>query len=81
MLPRLFDRFVQADLRGDGSMGLGLPLVRRIAELHGGTVIARSGGKGCGSEFIVCLPLQASPNAEAHVDEVSTADAENIANV
>jgi len=81
VLPRLFDRFVQADLRGDGSMGLGLPLVRRIAELHGGTVIARSGGKGCGSEFIVCLPLQASPNAEAHVDEVSTADAENIANV
>lgn len=64
MLPRVFDLFVQgargAD-RGGGGLGLGLALVRRIAELHGGSVEARSEGPGRGSEFIVRLPAIPEP--------------------
>jgi PAS domain S-box-containing protein len=59
MLPRIFDLFVQADRSGsdvqDG-LGLGLTLVRMIAEHHGGVVEAVSAGPGRGSEFIVGLP-------------------------
>ena len=60
MLPRVFDLFVQGERaadRGGGGLGLGLALVRRIAELHGGGVEARSDGPGRGSEFTVRLPL------------------------
>ena len=64
MMPRLFDRFVQAGPPRRGSMGLGLPLVRQIAELHGGSVEARSDGAGKGSEFVVRLPLRDSPKAK-----------------
>jgi len=63
MLPRLFDRLVQVGPPRAGSMGLGLPLVRQIAELHGGSVAARSDGLGKGSEFVVRLPLRDSPKA------------------
>ena len=59
MLDKLFDPFVQSDRtlhRTTGGLGLGLSLVRGIAELHGGTVIARSGGSGKGTEFEVTLP-------------------------
>ncbi|HEX6996666.1 MAG TPA: HAMP domain-containing sensor histidine kinase [Gammaproteobacteria bacterium] len=61
MLPRLFDRFAQASAGWQGGMGLGLPLVRRIAELHGGEVVARSDGIGRGSEFTVRLPARRPP--------------------
>ncbi|HEX6993417.1 MAG TPA: HAMP domain-containing sensor histidine kinase [Gammaproteobacteria bacterium] len=63
LLPRLFDRLVQARPSGAAGMGLGLPLVRQIAELHGGSVAARSDGIGKGSEFVVRLPLRDSPKA------------------
>jgi PAS domain S-box-containing protein len=59
MLPRIFDLFVQADRSGSGvqeGLGLGLTLVRVIAEHHGGVVKAVSAGPGRGSEFIVTLP-------------------------
>lgn len=59
LLPRVFDLFTQADrsiARSQGGLGLGLALVKRLVELHGGTVEARSEGLGCGSEFVVCLP-------------------------
>ena len=59
-LPRLFEMFYQADPsrdRADGGLGIGLTLVHRLLELHGGGVEARSGGPGLGSEFIVRLPL------------------------
>ncbi|HUQ85914.1 MAG TPA: PAS domain S-box protein [Vicinamibacterales bacterium] len=59
MLPRVFDMFRQADRTGGrsrGGLGIGLSLVKRIVELHGGTVTARSEGLGLGSEFIVRLP-------------------------
>lgn len=63
ILPRLFDRLVQAGPQAGGSMGLGLPLVKQIAALHGGSVAARSDGVGRGSEFTVRLPLRESPKA------------------
>ena len=59
-LPRLFELFYQADrsfTRAEGGLGLGLTLVQRILELHGGTVQAFSPGVNQGSEFVVSLPL------------------------
>lgn len=59
MLPKVFDLFVQVDgsmEQSQGGLGIGLNLVRRLVELHGGRVEARSAGPGRGSEFTVCLP-------------------------
>jgi two-component system CheB/CheR fusion protein len=59
MLPRVFDLFVQGERRLDrtqGGVGIGLTLVKRLVEMHGGSVEARSEGPGTGSEFIVRLP-------------------------
>jgi PAS domain S-box-containing protein len=59
MAPRIFDPFVQAERRLDrsvGGVGIGLTLVKRLVESHGGTVEARSPGPGKGSEFLVRLP-------------------------
>ena len=60
LLPRLFDLFTQGDQSLDhahGGLGLGLPVVRHLVELHGGRVEAHSAGPGQGSEFVVHLPL------------------------
>ena len=60
LLPKIFDLFTQDDRTLDralGGLGLGLTVVRRITELHGGRVEAHSEGRGRGSEFIVKLPL------------------------
>jgi signal transduction histidine kinase len=59
LLPRIFDLFMQADVtvdRAEGGMGIGLTLVRKLAELHGGSVSAHSEGRGRGCEFIVRMP-------------------------
>lgn len=59
MLPRIFEMFTQVDSstnRAQGGLGIGLSVVKRIAELHGGSVDARSGGPGTGSEFTLRLP-------------------------
>jgi signal transduction histidine kinase len=56
---QLFEPFVQGEQdigRAEGGLGLGLAIVRRIVELHGGTVSAHSEGPGRGSEFVVRLP-------------------------
>jgi PAS domain S-box-containing protein len=61
MLPRIFDLFTQEEEsldRSQGGLGLGLPLVRELVALHGGTVQVRSEGRGKGSEFTVRLPLR-----------------------
>lgn len=69
--PFIFDLFMQAPRtleRSQGGLGIGLSMVRTLVEMHGGTVAVRSQGLGCGSEFIVVLPVssesapaQASP--------------------
>jgi signal transduction histidine kinase/ActR/RegA family two-component response regulator len=59
-LPFIFDRFRQADstiTRRHGGLGLGLAIVRHLAELHDGTVQADSPGEGYGSTFTIRLPL------------------------
>jgi CheY-like chemotaxis protein/two-component sensor histidine kinase len=59
-LEAIFELFVQVDnslARSQGGLGLGLTLVRRLVQMHGGRVEAHSGGLGQGSEFIVELPL------------------------
>ena len=59
LLPRIFDAFVQADqssTRAAGGLGLGLALVRYLAEAHDGSVTAASDGLGQGSTFVVRLP-------------------------
>jgi signal transduction histidine kinase len=68
MLQRVFELFVQVDPTSDraqGGLGLGLTLVRRLVEMHGGTVHARSEGPGKGSEFVVRLPRLAATAASA----------------
>jgi PAS domain S-box-containing protein len=60
MLGQVFDLFTQARPsldRSKGGLGIGLTLVRRIVEMHGGVVLAQSEGLGMGSEFTVSLPL------------------------
>ncbi len=60
LLPRIFDLFTQGDRspeRVEGGLGIGLALVRRLVEMHGGSVEAYSAGLGCGSELAVRLPL------------------------
>jgi signal transduction histidine kinase len=74
ILPHVFDIFFQADQslgRSQSGLGIGLPLARRLVELHGGSIRADSGGEGRGSTFTVTLPveygLDARPAASAAV--------------
>lgn len=70
LLPRLFDLFTQADrslAHSQGGLGIGLSLVRTLVGLHGGSISAHTEGHGCGSEFIIRIPL--SKNVHAPVDE------------
>ncbi len=63
LLPSIFDMFVQGETtldRARGGLGIGLTLVRRLIDLHGGSVIASSGGLGNGSTFTVRLPRVAN---------------------
>jgi PAS domain S-box-containing protein len=61
-LGEIFDLFAQVDRSGDraGGLGIGLTLVRQIATLHHGSIVALSEGVGCGSEFVLTLPIVAA---------------------
>jgi len=77
MLPYVFDMYVQAHnshAMAQGGLGVGLNLVRRLVELHGGRVGAESGGAGQGSRFTVWLPLAAAVQDAASAS-VPAADA------
>ena len=68
LMPFIFDLYVQADRtldRAQGGLGIGLTLVRRLVELHGGTIVASSEGEGYGSRFT--LRLKQIPAAVASV--------------
>jgi signal transduction histidine kinase len=61
-LPRMFELFAQGDrslARAQGGLGIGLTLVQKLTEMHGGIVRGRSDGAGTGSEFVVRLPAAA----------------------
>jgi PAS domain S-box-containing protein len=63
-LASIFDMFVQVDQsleKSQGGLGIGLTLAKRLLELHGGSIDARSAGEGLGSEFIVRLPTVEAP--------------------
>ncbi len=79
-LPFVFDRFRQADgstTRAYGGLGLGLAIVRHLAELHGGTVVASSEGIGRGAAFEVRLPLRAAQ--EPDVERGAVVEAPHVA--
>jgi PAS domain S-box-containing protein len=64
LLPRVFDPFVQAHQsldRSQGGLGVGLAVCKRLIEMHGGTIRARSGGEGGGATFVIALPLTDKP--------------------
>ena len=59
MLPKVFEMFTQVDRnleRAQGGLGIGLSIVKRLVEMHGGSVSVESDGPGMGSEFVVTLP-------------------------
>jgi PAS domain S-box-containing protein len=74
MLPKVFDIFMQVERSiedSHGGLGIGLALVRKLVEMHGGNVEAHSPGQGRGSTFTIRLPLAAERNAlSAQSDKV-----------
>jgi PAS domain S-box-containing protein len=76
ILPQVFEMFTQAERSTNGSaggLGIGLTLVKRLVEMHGGTITAQSHGQGKGSEFVVSVPAAsahpARPEARAEGTE------------
>ncbi len=68
LLPTIFDLFVQSERsldRAQGGLGIGLSVVRRLVEMHEGSVSASSAGPGRGSRFLIRLPLVDAPVAQA----------------
>jgi PAS domain S-box-containing protein len=81
LLERVFDLFAQGERtldRSEGGLGIGLTLARRLVELHGGTITARSAGPGQGAEFAIRLPhlqlehAQTRPPVEAELAPSAT---------
>jgi PAS domain S-box-containing protein len=82
MLNRIFDMFTQVDRSHThigGGLGIGLALVRRLVEMHGGSVEARSKGVGTGSEFVVRLPLAPEKAPVSVADDSAVAQDEQAA--
>lgn len=67
-LPHVFELFAQQDqslARVHGGLGIGLTIARRIVQLHGGEIEARSEGTGRGAEFVLRLPVKAGASRRA----------------
>jgi signal transduction histidine kinase len=80
MLPKVFDLFSQAgsmDGRSRGGLGIGLALVKRLVDMHGGKVSVHSAGTGRGTEFLICLPA-ARPQEWTTPAAIETADAQSV---
>src|SRR6185437_12592292 len=78
LLPRIFDLFTQGERtidRAQGGLGLGLALVRRLLQLHGGEIRAQSPGVGEGATFTVTLPLVDAPAETRAPDKAQDAGA------
>jgi len=72
LLPNIFDLFQQASRnldRTEGGLGIGLSVVKRLVELQGGRVEAKSEGLGKGSEFLIFLPTVKEPSVEKELDQ------------
>jgi PAS domain S-box-containing protein len=70
-LDSIFDMFMQVDRTSEQSqagLGIGLTLVKRLTEMHGGSIEARSAGEGQGSEFVVRLPVLSKPTAVSSLE-------------
>ena len=81
LLPRVFDLFVQGDRtldRSQGGLGIGLSVVQRLVELHGGQVTARSEGLGKGSLFELRLPAISKPRAPSGTEEGTAAPPKRV---
>jgi PAS domain S-box-containing protein len=81
LLPRLFDLFVQGEKsleRSQGGLGIGLTVVRKLVEMHGGKVTATSEGPGQGSEFAVRLPILQQDLVQASQKQLDQASRETV---
>ncbi len=77
LLPMIFDMFTQLNHtpgRPQTGLGIGLALVRKLLEMHGGTITAASDGEGLGSEFTITLPTTVASSETRAADEKSSAD-------
>jgi CheY-like chemotaxis protein len=76
MMPQIFRLFARdkgARVRSEGGLGIGLALAHGLVSLHGGTIEVRSEGPGCGSEFVVRIPV-----GMAAEDHAATPDGEEV---
>jgi signal transduction histidine kinase len=80
LLPVIFNLFTQLDRtsgHAQGGLGIGLALVRKLVEMHGGSVTAHSEGAGRGSEFTIRLPFQSATEQIGEVPEFHTNGSSN----
>jgi PAS domain S-box-containing protein len=84
MLDRIFDMFMQVDRGAEnaqGGLGIGLTIVKRLVEMHGGTIEARSEGPERGSEFIVRLPIVDAKPLAASSEDARPPNAKTLASL